>query len=168
MAIKDLVNWNRRDNSLQKSDISNPFDLFQREMNRMFDSFFGDSGFFSTDLFKGDRFSSFAPKVNISEDEKSIEVTAELPGMKEKDIDVVLKDNVLTIKGERKNEHEEKKKNYHRVESSYGSFQRSVQLPDEVDADKVKASFRDGVLTVDMPKSEKAKENVRQIEVKSA
>ena len=106
--------------------------------------------------------------MNISEDEKGIEVTAEMPGIDDKDIEVSLKNDILTIKGEKKQENEEKNKDYYRAERSFGSFQRSIQLPSEVEADKIKASFKKGILKVELPKSNQARESVKRIEVKSA
>lgn len=107
----------------------------------------------------------WAPAVDIYEDEKEIVIKAELPEVKEEDIDVRVEDGQLTIKGERKFEHEEKKENYHRVERRYGSFQRTFALPDTVDAEHVNAKYDKGVLKVTLPKAEKPK-NARTIPVK--
>lgn len=96
------------------------------------------------------------PAVDVSEDEKEVTVKAELPGLEAKDVELTLESGVLTIRGEKKFEGEEKKENYHRIERSYGSFVRAVPLPREVKSDKVKAKFDKGVLTVTMPKAEKA------------
>lgn len=96
------------------------------------------------------------PAVDVSEDGKEVTVKAELPGLEAKDVELTLESGVLTIRGEKKFEGEEKKENYHRIERSYGSFVRAVPLPREVKSDKVKARFDRGVLTVTMPKAEKA------------
>ena len=104
------------------------------------------------------------PRVNVSEDEKEVTVTAELPGMSSKDMDISIRQNNLILQGEKSFEDEEKDKNYHRIECSYGSFYRTVPLPAEVDADKVKAKFKDGVLTVTMPKTESAQKKKIEIE----
>ncbi|HBR06435.1 MAG TPA: Hsp20/alpha crystallin family protein [Desulfovibrio sp.] len=96
------------------------------------------------------------PAVDVSEDDKEVTVKAELPGLEAKDVELTLESGVLTIRGEKKFEGEEKKENYHRIERSYGSFVRAVPLPREVKSDKVKAKFDKGVLTVTMPKAEKA------------
>jgi HSP20 family protein len=97
------------------------------------------------------------PALDVSETDKEIVAKAELPGMDPKDVEVTLRDNVLTIKGEKKFEGEEKKDNYHRIERSYGSFQRSISLPASVKEDAVKAKFDKGVLTITMGKQEEAK-----------
>ncbi|MFP4284232.1 MAG: Hsp20/alpha crystallin family protein [Desulfovermiculus sp.] len=105
------------------------------------------------------------PQVNVSEDEKQVTVTAELPGMKSEDIDITIRQDHLILQGEKRFEDEEKDKNFHRIECSYGSFYRTVPLPGEVDADKVKAKFKDGILTVNMPKT--ASTQHRKIEIES-
>ncbi|MGE5842383.1 MAG: Hsp20/alpha crystallin family protein [Deltaproteobacteria bacterium] len=96
------------------------------------------------------------PSVDVSETAKEIIVKVEVPGVEAKEIDVNLDGNVLTIKGERKREHEERDENFHRIERSYGSFYRSLQLPAEVEGDKIKATYKKGVLKVTLPKSKKA------------
>jgi HSP20 family protein len=105
------------------------------------------------------------PTVDISETETEYVIKAELPGMKKEDVNVTLEDGVLTIQGERKQESEEKGKKHHRVERSYGSFVRSFTLPDYVDGTKVTASFKDGVLNLHLPKSEKAKPRVIEVKI---
>jgi HSP20 family protein len=104
------------------------------------------------------------PAVDVSEDEREITVKAELPGLESKDVDISLDRGVLTLKGEKKFEEEEKKDNYHRIERSYGSFYRSLTLPAEVKEDAVKAKFDKGVLTITLPKSEKAKSKKIEIQ----
>ena len=101
--------------------------------------------------------SEWEPTVDISEDKDTVTVTAELPGVEQKDIAVSLQDGVLTIKGEKQTEKEEKGKRYHRVERSYGSFYRAVRLPAAVEAGKVAAAFKDGVVTITLPKAPEAK-----------
>ncbi len=102
-------------------------------------------------------FSSFAPPVDIYEDEHSITVQAELPGINEKDVDIRVENNVLTISGERKLENEQKQDNFHRIERSYGRFTRSFTLPNTVDTEHINAQFENGVLKVTMEKREEAK-----------
>jgi HSP20 family protein len=104
--------------------------------------------------------------MDVTETDKQIEITAELPGLEEKDVQVNLADNVLTIRGEKKAEKEEKDKNYRLVERSYGSFVRSLQLPDGVDANAIKASIDKGVLKVTVPKPAPAQ--AKKIDVKAA
>ena len=106
------------------------------------------------------------PRVDVSETNSEYEVKAELPGLEEKDINLQLANNVLNIRGEKKAEREEKDKNYYLAERSFGSFQRSIPLPTEVEEDRVQASFKSGVLTVRLPKSERAKSQAKRIEVK--
>ena len=108
----------------------------------------------------------WAPSVDIIEDEKEWLVKADLPEVKKEDVKVTVENSVLTITGERKLEKEEKDKKYHRIERSYGNFLRSFTLPDGADGTKVAAEFKDGVLKVHLPKSEKAKP--KAIEVKTA
>ncbi|MDW7681692.1 MAG: Hsp20/alpha crystallin family protein [bacterium] len=115
------------------------------------DRFFGDFGldFWNTD-------SVWNPAVDITEKSDGYEVKAELPGMKKDEIKISCEDDVLMISGERKSEQDEKKDNYHRIERRYGKFQRSFYLPKNVKANDIKANYKDGVLTVTIPKSEEA------------
>jgi HSP20 family protein len=108
----------------------------------------------------------WVPTADITEDDKEYLIRAELPDLRKEDVKVTVENGVLTISGERKFEKEEKKKKYHRVERAYGRFVRSFTLPDDADANGVKADFKDGMLTVHLPKNEKAKP--KQIEVKVA
>jgi len=106
---------------------------------------------------------AFAPRLDVVERESELLVNAELPGLEEKDFSLEVHGNVLTLRGEKRSEHEERKQGWHWNERSYGSFRRVVELPVEVDADKASASFKNGVLTVTLPKAESAK--VRNIPV---
>lgn len=146
------------------------------EMDRLFDRFVGDWGMPSLRrMFDGEpafryesSFSVPSPAVDITEDDSGYKVTAELPGMTEKEIEVVASDNMLTLKGEKRAEKEQKDRDHYLSERSYGSFQRSFTLPDGVDRDKISADFAKGVLTITMPKTAKAKEAAKKIEVKAA
>ena len=109
-----------------------------------------------------------APRFEVSETDEAIVVEAELPGLDEKDIELTLQENVLTLKGEKKREEETKKKNCYISERSYGHFQRSLQLGANVDADNVNASFKKGVLTITIPKLEPEQSKVRTIDIKAA
>lgn len=131
------------------------------DLDRFFDDF--DRGFGVAPNRAESR--AWAPAVDIYEDEKEIVVSADLPQMEEKDLDVRVEDNHLHIAGERKFENEEKKDNYHRVERRYGSFQRTFALPDNVDAEKIEAKYDKGVLKVHLPKVEKPA-NARAIPIK--
>ena len=135
------------------------FDRMSREMDRLWNSF-SEGGLIK----RNDEDGVWLPSLDISETKNDLVVKAELPGMDPKDIDISLSNGSLTIKGEKKQEREEKEENYHFIERSYGSFCRSVRLPKEVKHDKVSASFKDGVLKIVLPKSEEAKK--KEIKVK--
>jgi len=138
-----------------------PSDLFgiQREMNRLFDNFFRG------DVKDGDlAMSSWTPAIDIAEHDNEYIVKAELPGVSRDDVKITLESNILTIRGEKRIDKETKEENYHRIERSYGSFQRSFTLPTTVKNDKIDAVYKDGILTVSLPKAEEAKP--KQIEVK--
>jgi HSP20 family protein len=133
----------------------------REEMNRLFDDFFTGFPERRRGLLEGE----WLPSVNISETDNSVVVTAELPGVKQEDVDITIVNDVLTLKGEKKEEKEEKKENYHRIERRFGSFQRTINLPTGVQADKAKATCKDGVLTITVPKSEEARPKTIKINV---
>lgn len=131
----------------------------QGEMNRLFDDFFG--------LQRKDEDREglhWNPRVNIEEGKDRFEITAELPGLKRDDVKIEVKDHVLTLTGEKKVEKENKDRNVYLFERAYGRFCRTFTLPDNVDADKIDAEFKDGLLRIDIPKTEEAKP--KEIEVK--
>ena len=140
----------------------------EREMERMFGDFWTRPWF---GLGWPRRFRAFedpgtrAPAVEIFEEKDDVVVKAELPGMKKEDLDLNISENLLTIKGEKKKEEEVKEKGYYYSERSYGSFTRTVELPKEVQTDKVRASFKDGVLEIRVPKTEEAKRKEVKIKV---
>jgi len=107
----------------------------------------------------------WSPAVDVSETDAEYVIKAELPDVKKEDVKITMEDGVLTLTGERKQEKEEKGKRYHRIERSYGSFMRSFELPDNVDTSKAKAEYKDGMLTLSLPKSEKAKSKALEIKV---
>lgn len=140
-----------------------PFGELQREINEAFEDVWKD---FDLMPFKGARrLADVVPTTDVTETDAEIVVTVELPGIDEKDVDVTVSEDRLTIKGEKKAEKEEKEKNYYMMERTYGAFQRSIVLPDEADSDKANATFENGVLTVTIPKTEKAKEAVKKIAI---
>jgi HSP20 family protein len=156
MSIKDLVpGFCRRDERMPiRRKEEDGLLSFQREMNRLFDDFFHGFGLGPT-FDWGDRSlakATFSPKVDVSETKKEVKVSAELPGMEEKDIAVELGDNVLTIRGEKKEEHEDNGKDWYRKEQTYGSFHRVIPLPSAVDGECAKARFKRGKLVVRIPK----------------
>jgi HSP20 family protein len=147
---------------------------FRTEMDRLFDRFGGGWGMPSLqrmlDVEPSFRYESMfampTPAVDITEDDTAYKVTAELPGMSEKEIEVVVSGDRLTLKGEKRAEKEQEDKNFYLSERSYGSFQRSFHVPDGVDRDKIDADFSKGVLTITMPKTAKAVGQKKTIEVK--
>ncbi len=135
----------------------------QERMNKLFEDvmrspYRGDEGLATA---------NWAPVVDIFETEKEIVLQAELPGMQEKDIDIKVEDNVLSVSGERRMEKEVKEENYHRIERAYGSFNRSFTLPRTVDREGIKAAYKDGVLKVSLPKKEEVKPKQIKIDVAS-
>lgn len=158
--------WGRKSPASGREFDVHPLDLFQREMNRLFDEFFKGTGLrpLSEDF---EYFGRFTPQVNMTEDEKSIVVSAELPGLDEKDIEISLSKDSLTIKGEKKEESEHKGKEAYYMERSYGAFTRVLPLPKEVDTDKAEATFKKGVLTITLPKVEREKESTKKIKIKA-
>ena len=142
-----------------------PFLSLHREMNRLFDDVFRGAGLSAMLRRQGQGGGTFVnASMNVSETEKEIRITAELPGVTEQDIDISLDDDVLTIRGEKKFERTDDKENFHFVERSYGTFQRSLRLPFPVDPEQVQASFENGVLTVTVPKIGR-QERSRRIQV---
>jgi HSP20 family protein len=137
----------------KKQDIERPVTWLEHEMTRLFDDFFTRD--FFLDRFRGVR--EWRPPVDVAETDTSIVVKADLPGLEAKDLDVSLRGDMLTIKGEKREEKQEKTKSYQLVERHFGSFERVVRLPAAVKADQVQASFKNGVLQIEMPKTEEAK-----------
>jgi HSP20 family protein len=134
---------------------------FRREMDRLFDRLFEGWPF----RIPGQE-GEWAPSVDISETGKELIVKAEVPGLDPKDVDVSLEGNILTLRGERRKEEEETGENFHRIEQRHGSFFRSIRLPAEVDVNKVKAQYKNGILKINLPKIKEAA--VKKIEIKSA
>ena len=166
MAIRDLIPWNRQENRLPVSDATNrdlnnhPLVSLHREVNRLFD-----------EVFRGFRLPSLDeihhnlswPHLELGETEKEVRITAELPGLDEKDVEISVEEGVLTLRGEKKAEVEDKDRGY--TERSYGRFERRIGLPRGIEQDKATATFKNGVLTITLPKSEAANENVRRIPI---
>ncbi len=149
-----LPSWRREDRE--------PVWSLQREMNRLIDDFFGPrpsrGGWGDQEM--------FLPPVDIRETNDKVIVEAELPGIDPKDVDIRVEGNSLVIRGERKQEKEEKERGYHRVERSYGRFERELELPSGADPQKVEATYTNGVLTIEMAKKEEAKPKSIQVKVK--
>lgn len=170
MQIKDLIpwTWGRRETAMTRGESPDPMSALQGEINRAFEGFWRSfeaplmrTGFTPT-MGGGE----IQPRVEVAETDKEIEVTAELPGMDEKDIEVSVTRDALTIKGEKRSEREEKRRDYHLTERSYGAIQRTIPLPADVDTDKVNASFKNGVLKVSIPKTAQLKAETKRIAVK--
>jgi len=165
MAIRDLVPWGRERGVSVPRDREDPFISLHREMNRMFEDF-GRS--FDLAPWSGWETEGFHPRTDVSETDDEVLVTAEMPGLEEKDFELNLKGDLLVLKGEKRHEYEKKEEGaVHRIERGYGSFQRTIQLPCEVVAEKASADYRNGVLTVTLPKAPSAKRSVHRIDVKA-
>lgn len=136
-----------------------PFRDFQRRLNRLF----GENVGFWPENQEAMSLSTWAPACDVFENDNSITIKAELPGVNREDVKVTIENNVLTLRGERKFEEEVKRENYHRVERAYGEFMRSFTLPNYVDSTKIKAEFKEGMLNLTLPKREEAK--AKQIDV---
>jgi HSP20 family protein len=134
----------------------------QGEMNRMFDNFFGTP----RRVEKDDRVLYWTPRVDVEEADDQFVVTVELPGLNKDDVKIEVKDHVLTFTGEKKTENEKKDRNIHLYERAYGKFCRTFTLPDNVDVDKIEAGFKDGILHIDIPKTEEAKPRRVEVQVK--
>lgn len=160
MAITDMIPWKRKETEAEGEErgltrYEDPMLTFQQQMNRMFDEFFRGWGIEPFGGATREGWDVFNPRVDVTETDRKIKVTAELPGLSMEDVDVSLERNMLTIRGEKKQEREQRAHNYLRSERSYGSFTRSIPLPAQVSPDEIDAVFRNGVLTVTLPKTEK-------------
>jgi len=166
MAIKELIPWKKNNGDLAvRREPAHPFEQFRREMDQLFDGFLTDWPGRTSLLDR--QLGSFMPDVDVKETEKEVRVTAELPGLDEKEVEVTLTEGALTIKGEKREEQNEDKGDFHRSECRYGMFERTLQLPRGIDADKVKASFKKGVLKITLPKTAEAQSNRKRIAIES-
>jgi HSP20 family protein len=159
MNLRSLIPIGRERSVARRGSVE-PFGSLQREIERLFEDFARGWPSF------GAGSSELTPSMDVTETEKEIEITAELPGLEEKDVQVDFADNVLTIKGEKKAEKQQTDKNYRLYERSYGSFERTFQLPAGIDPEAIKASLSNGVLKVTVPKPAPAQ--VKKVEVKAA
>lgn len=157
MPITDLIPWRREETKVPVRREEDPMQVFQRDMNRLFDEFFGGFGLTPFGALE-EPGRSFSPRVDVVDAGKEVRVSAELPGMEEKDVEVTLSSDMLTISGEKREEKEDRGKDYYRMERSYGSFRRSVPLHCEIEADKAEAVFKKGVLTITLPKTVESQE----------
>jgi HSP20 family protein len=163
MNVRELVPWNRsRDVTVRRGEEANPFVTLHREMNRMFDDVFRGFDVASFDFGRGFDRTLAWPNIEVSETDKEVKITADLPGLEEKDVEVELANGVLAIKGEKRTETEDKDRLF--SERYYGRFERRIPV-DDIEEDKVNASFRNGVLTVTLPKSAQAQRKVKRIAI---
>jgi HSP20 family protein len=170
MAIRDLIPWSRQENRFpmpvdaeQRARDEHPIVSLHREVNRLFDDVFRG---FGAPAFGSIERSQSWPHVELGETADEIRVTAELPSLDEKDVDISLEDGALTLRGEKRAEVDDKDRGY--SERSYGRFERRIGLPKGIDRDHASATFTNGVLTVTLPKTEAANENVRRIPVNAS
>ncbi len=173
MAFRDLVPWQRNKGQHQmerrrhrdRERERDPFSTLRREMNRLIEEF--DQGMDLAPFGQPEALTDWAPRVNVSETENEIQVSAELPGLSDKNVELSLENNMLVIRGEKSDEHEEKNANFTRIERSFGSFQRAIPLGAEIQEDKVEAEFKNGVLHVRLPKNVAAQPPAKRIPVKA-
>jgi HSP20 family protein len=160
----------------RRTSLWEPLEALHKEVDQLFDEFTRGFGWRTPRrrLLEAEPLLRFetsfgvsAPVVDVVEKEREYQISAELPGLEEKDVEVSVADDMLTIKGEKKEEKEEKAKNYYLSERRYGAFQRSFQLPSGVDAEKIEANFQKGVLTVTLPKTPEAQKKEKRIAIKT-
>ena len=163
MNLRSLIPVGRDRASLARR-ADNPFWSLQREIDRLFDDF--SRGFPAFGMTEWMPKTDLTPKMDMIETDKEFELTFELPGLAEKDVEINVADNVLTIRGEKKAEKDAKEKDYRMVERSYGAFARTIELPPGVTADGIKATLANGVLTVTIPKPAPA--SVQKVDIKAA
>jgi HSP20 family protein len=167
MNVRDLIPWGRNRNTLPATtngtSEQNPFLALHREMNPLFDDAFRDFGAPLSAMGGGLWFPNAWPQIEVSETDKTVRVTAEIPGMEEKDIEVVLEGDALVLRGERRSESEDRDRAF--SERFYGRFERHIPLGSEIEDSKVEATFKNGLLTVILPKSAAAQSKVRRIVV---
>lgn len=153
-----IVSWKKKEAGsvpVAQSTEAVPFVHFRTEMDRLFDRFFGESSPLSGAGFES--FKGWHPSLNVAEDDEEVVITAEVPGLEPKEIDISLSGNILTIQGEKKEEKEEEKGDYRHVERRFGSFKRSVELPSTANLDDIAAEHKNGLLKIKVRKTEAAK-----------
>jgi HSP20 family protein len=165
MSVRDLIPWGRSNNRAPvpyRDDDRSPFLSLHREMNRLFDDFFRDFDM-RLPMMGGGGLNGSWPHLDLSETDKEVTITADLPGMEEKDVELLLEDGMLTLKGEKRSETEDKDRQF--SERYYGRFERHIPLGADVQADKAMARFKNGVLTVTLPKNPDAQPKAKRIEI---
>lgn len=167
----DTVPIQRNDGKENQDELAGPLRDFHREVNRLFDQTFRDFGFSSFNInrpFFHTYGGMFRPVTDLAANDKEYTITVEVPGADKDDIKIEVANNVMTIRGEKKQKQEEEQKDFYRQERYYGSFQRVLSLPEDADQDDIKATFDQGVLTVTMPRKDMPKPNVKEIEIHSS
>ncbi|PKA41999.1 molecular chaperone Hsp20 [Rhizobium sullae] len=166
MSVRDLIPWGRSNSPVPTGYAGrdqHPFLALHREMNRLFDDVFrGFEGRFPT-VGSGFMFETAWPKIEVAETDKDIRILAEIPGMEEKDIELLIDNGILTIRGEKRADNEDKDRQF--SERFYGRFERRLSLNSEVQEDKIDASFKNGVLTITLPRSETAQSRAKRITI---
>jgi HSP20 family protein len=167
--VKNLIPWKKKKHEVEVlAPDDDPTFALTRGMSDMVHQLFRQfDERFPHSLFRSHAGMSAMPSVDVVESDDAVTVTADLPGLDEKDLNVSLDDHFLTLRGERKEEREKKGKNYHQIERSYGTFHRSIALPEGIDRDNVEASFKKGVLQVKIAKKPGSPHSVRRIPVKA-
>lgn len=164
-GMRDLIPWNR-EKGIRPSgrEWDHPLAVFQRDMDRLFEDLW--RGFDLPVI--GRHGAPLSPRVDVRETDEAIVVSAELPGMDEKDVDVAFSDGVLAIQGEKRTQHETDDKGYSYSERSYGAFERRISVGADILEERAEAEFKNGVLTVTLPKSPEAKKQAKKIEIKAS
>ena len=164
MASRSLMPFSRNMPTSRWSEDTDPFLAMRREMNRLFDDVFGGFGLPNV-IGPALQQMPVAPKIDVTETENEIQVTAELPGIDPNEVQVLLEDDRLIIRGEKQEEREDKDRNYHLRERVQGAFSRTLPLPFAPDPNQVKAEFKNGVMTITIPKPQEVKQKQHRIEV---
>jgi HSP20 family protein len=169
LDLKSLVPWGQKSENVPvtRNEDQDPFNSFRKDIDRVFDDFF-NTAFGLTKRNGSSGWNGITPRLDVNESDKEIVITAELAGVDEKDLDATLSGDVLTIKGEKKYEHEDKENDRHYVERHYGSFSRSIRLPFEAGDEQVDAKMKNGVLIVKVPKPADIQKQSKRIEVRAA
>ncbi|MEA4861804.1 hypothetical protein SDC9_167405 [bioreactor metagenome] len=159
--IREFLPWKKEENDLSPTERrKGSADEFHKQFNELVNHFFGNDMWGTPANYHG---GSFVPCFEVGESDDKITVTAELPGIDEKDVDVSIVDGILCVKGEKRSETDDEAEGYHFSERSYGSFQRSFALPDGLDLEKTDAKFKDGILKIMLPKDKSKKESIRKV-----
>lgn len=164
MSVRELLHHGK---SVPVTRGGHPITAFQDEMNKLFSDFFGEVSLPNW-MRSGESAFTLSPAIDVTENDKQFTITAELPGTDAKDVHISAAEGYVTIKGEKKEEKKEEKEGYFRQERAYGSFQRVMALPDTANLDKAEANFKNGVLTLSIPKKAGAQCKERKIEIKQA